>query len=83
MEDIPGEPQFNAFINACDVIFTGYLNFKGSSNLLTKAAYFNKPVIASEGFCMGKRVEKYHTGIVIKQDDIPGVYSCDRKTCYN
>lgn len=68
--EIPGEAQFNALINTCDIVFAGYLGFKNSSNLLTKAAFFNKPVIVSKGYCMERRVKKYDTGIAIREGNV-------------
>lgn len=68
-EHIPDESSFNDFVAASDVIFAAYRNFTGSSNLLTKAAAFGKPVIVSQGGCMGKRVAEYGMGAVIPEDD--------------
>ena len=67
---IPDEPQFNALIVSCNILFAAYENFPYSSNILTKAAVFKKPVIVSEGFCMGKRVEKYKLGITIPEGNV-------------
>jgi glycosyltransferase involved in cell wall biosynthesis len=69
-EFIPDEASFNALIEACDVIFAAYENFPYSSNLLTKAAYFKKPVIVSNGYCMAQRVRDYQLGIVINAGDV-------------
>ena len=62
LEKIPDESCFNALIAESDLIFAAYKQFTGSSNLLTKAAAFRKPVIVSRGLCMGRRVEQYGTG---------------------
>lgn len=70
LEFIPGESQFNALVNSCDVIFTAYENFPYSSNALVKAATFKKMVIASEGYCMGKRVEQFNLGVTIPEGDV-------------
>ncbi len=69
---IPDESQFNALIEVCDVVFAAYENFPYSSNVLTKAAAFRKPVVASQGFCMGKRVERYQIGITIPEGNVEG-----------
>lgn len=69
IERIPDESSFNGLVAASDVIFAVYRNFTGSSNLLTKAAAFGKPVIVSQGGCMGKRVAEYGMGAVIPEDD--------------
>lgn len=70
LEFIPGEPQFNALVNSCDVIFSAYENFPYSSNALVKAAAFKKLVMASEGYCMGKRVEQFQLGVTIPEGDV-------------
>lgn len=70
LERIPQESQFNALINACDALFAAYENFPYSSNILAKAAAFKKPVITSEGFCMGRRVEQFEIGLTIPQGDV-------------
>jgi glycosyltransferase involved in cell wall biosynthesis len=70
LERIPHESQFNSIINICNVLFAAYENFKSSSNILTKAAVFKKPVIVSEGFCMDERVKKYNLGVSIAEGDV-------------
>lgn len=67
---IPGESQFNALIQACNIVFAAYENFPYSSNILTKAAVFQKPVIASQEFCMGKRVEHFQVGLTIPEGSV-------------
>ena len=63
---IPTEAQFNAIIQICDLLYAAYENFPYSSNILTKAAIFEKPVIASKNYCMGERVEKFNLGYGIE-----------------
>jgi hypothetical protein len=67
---LPGEAQFNALVSACDVIFAVYQNFASSSNLLTKAAHFEKPVLVSNAFCMGERVRQYGLGLAIDETSV-------------
>lgn len=69
LEKIPSEACFNALVLVSDVVFAAYSCFSGSSNMLTKAAAFGKPIVVSRGFCMGKRVEKYRLGAVVDQHD--------------
>lgn len=68
-ERIPNEAQFNSLIYVCDILFAVYNNFSSSSNILTKAAFLKKPVIVSNKFCMGKRVDKFNLGLTIDEDD--------------
>lgn len=69
LEHIPDEACFNALVAACDVLFAAYRNFAGSSNLLTKAAAYRRPVIVSHSTCMGRRVSDYGTGISVPEED--------------
>ena len=82
LETIPDEPQFNAVVNTCDVLFAAYEKFPYSSNILTKAAVFEKPVIASEAFCMGDRVRQFHLGVCIPEGNVEAcveaLRQCDR-----
>lgn len=67
---IPDEQEFNALVNECDILFAVYENFKHSSNILTKAALFKKPVIVSNQFCMGERVKKFRLGLTVEAGNI-------------
>ena len=69
LKHIPDEPQFNALIETFDILFCAYENYPYSSNILTKAAVFKKPVIVSQGFCMAERVKKFKLGITIPEGD--------------
>ncbi len=65
-----GEPEYNALLSSFDVIYAAYHDFPGSSNTLTKAAYFERPVIVSRGECMAKRVTEHRLGITVDQGDV-------------
>lgn len=69
LDKVPDESCFNALVAESTVVFAAYRQFNGSSNLLTKAAAFGKPVVVSKGFCMGQRVETYGMGIAIPEND--------------
>lgn len=61
--------EFNALLCAFDVIYAAYEDFQGSSNALTKAAVFRRPLVATRGECVGDRVERYRLGLTIPQGD--------------
>lgn len=61
-----GHP-FNSLLRASDIIFASYRKFPHSSNLLTKAAYFKKPIIVSENTYMGEMVKQYDMGKVMPE----------------
>jgi len=67
-ERIPDESHFNAVIESCDVLFAVYRNFPFSSNLMTKASLFNKPIVVSSGYLMEARVRQYGIGISCNPD---------------
>jgi Glycosyl transferases group 1 len=69
-EKIPDEPQFNALVNTCDILFAAYENFPYSSNILTKAAVFNKLLIGSNSYCIGKRVRQFQLGLTIEEGNV-------------
>jgi hypothetical protein len=69
-ERIPDEPQFNALVNTCDILFAAYENFPYSSNILTKASVFNKLLIGSKGYCIGKRVHQFQLGLTIEEGNV-------------
>ncbi|MGJ3522810.1 glycosyltransferase [Nitratidesulfovibrio sp. D1] len=63
------EREFNAIIAASDMIFAVYRDFHGSSNSLGKAAHFRKPILVSNRYVMGKRVQEYGIGRAVPEDD--------------
>jgi glycosyltransferase involved in cell wall biosynthesis len=68
---VPDEPQLNALMSECAALFASYIDFPHSSNILTKAAVLQKPIIVSDGLLMAERVRRFRMGEIIPQDD-PG-----------
>ena len=66
---LPDERAFNDVIRACDIIFAVYRNFKISSNMLGKAAAFEKPILVADNYLMGRRVIKYGIGRAVSEND--------------
>ncbi len=81
LHHIPDEPQFNALIDTADVLFAVYPNFLSSSNQLTKAALFRKPVLVSDSFCMGERVQQYGIGLAIPENDVAACIRALHQLC--
>ena len=75
------EAQVNAIIDTCDILFAAYHHFFSSSNLLTKAALFEKPIIVSEGYCMGERVQQYGLGLAIPENDVAQCLTAIQQLC--
>ena len=70
LEYLPDEAMFNEVIQASDIIFAVYRNFKISSNMPGKAAAFNIPILVAEGYLMGDRVSKYGIGLTVAENDV-------------
>jgi hypothetical protein len=71
---IADERYFNELIALSDIVFAVYRDFKRSSNMLSKAAEFEKPIIVSDDCLMGERVRRYGIGQVVQQDDVVEMY---------
>ena len=65
---LPDETVFNSIIAASDVIFAVYRDFYRSSNMLSKAAYFEKPILVADRCLMGERVTNYEIGLAVPAD---------------
>jgi hypothetical protein len=63
------ELAFNDVIAVADVIFAVYKDFYRSSNMLSKAAYFEKPILVASNCLMGMRVTKYGIGLAVAPND--------------
>lgn len=66
---IENEKDFNAIVCASDVLFAAYALFAHSSGIVTKAGFFEKPVLVSPGYCMAQDVEAYRLGLVVDPHD--------------
>lgn len=67
------EPEMNGLIVSSDVIFAAYRDFPNSSNLLTKAAVFERPILVSDGHLMAERVKTFALGEVASEGDLEGL----------
>lgn len=81
LKTIPDEPQFNALIQSFDILFCAYENYPYSSNILTKAAVFEKPVIVSDGFCLAERVNQFKLGLAIPEGDALNCQNAIKSLC--
>lgn len=70
-EYLPDEKIFNDVIFNSDVLFAVYRDFKISSNMLGKAAAFERPILVAQGNLMGQRVNDYQIGIAVPEDNVP------------
>jgi hypothetical protein len=72
---LPDERAFNEIIACSDILFAVYRNFKISSNMLGKAAFFQKPILVADQYLMGERVRHYGLGQAVSQDDATQMYA--------
>jgi len=70
---IKDESELNAVIANVDILYAVYQNFKGSSNTLTKASIFEKPIVVSDESLMGERVRSFRMGKVVNYRDINSI----------
>jgi hypothetical protein len=70
---LPDETSFNAILAGADIIFAVYRDFYRSSNMLSKAAYFEKPILVSAGCLMGERVARYGIGLAVASTSAPEI----------
>ncbi len=73
-EYVKDERLFNQIISISDVIFAVYRDFSRSSNMLSKAAYFEKPILVAENCLMGQRVRRYQIGLEVNPNDSSSIY---------
>jgi hypothetical protein len=69
LKRIPTECAYNGIIRACDLLVAAYRDFPHSSNTVTKAATFEKPIIVTKGGLMAKRVNSFQLGLVIDRSE--------------
>jgi hypothetical protein len=69
------EETFNDLIRNCSVLYAVYIDFPYSSGLLAKSACFEKPILVSDRFIMGRRVREYDTGRAVPEKDLSALQS--------
>jgi hypothetical protein len=70
---LPDETSFNSIIATANVIFAVYRDFYRSSNMLAKAAYFEKPILVADRCLMGERVTQYGIGHAVPADSLAAI----------
>ena len=67
------EATMNTLICRASVVFAAYRSFPNSSNVLTKVAEFERPIVVSDGFLMAERVREFGLGEVVAEGDVNGL----------
>ena len=70
---IESESIFNGYIYASDIVYAVYRNFEFSSNMLMKASGFHKPIVVSDRYEMGRRVNSARIGCTVNEDDASSI----------
>lgn len=78
LQTVP-EEALNALISVSDVVWGAYRDFPNSSNILTKAALLQRPVIVSDAFLMGERVRSYSLGETAQEGNVADLVRCLEK----
>lgn len=76
---IVSEKDLNSIIALSDVVVAAYRSFPNSSNILTKAAVFERPIVVSDGYLMAERVRCYELGEVIPEGDAKALVAALRR----
>jgi hypothetical protein len=72
---IPEGAAYNAVFSAFDIPYLLYNNFISSSNRLTKAAIFEKLVLAQNNYCVGDDVKEFNLGVCVSPNQPKQVIS--------
>lgn len=67
------EAAINAEIAAADLVFLGYENWYQSSNILTRAAQWRRPVISCATGVLAERTRRHQLGWVLANDSAHGI----------
>ena len=73
------EETMNAIYAVSDIVVAAYRAFPNSSNALTKAAVFERPIVVSDGYLMAERVRAYELGEVIPEGDVDALVAALRR----
>ena len=73
------ELTMNSVYSVSDVVVAAYREFPNSSNALTKAAVFQRPIVVSDGYLMAQRVRKFGLGEVIPEGDAEALVAALRR----
>ncbi len=66
---VSDERNYNSAIRCATVVWNIHIDWPGSSNTLTKAAAFGKPVVVGRGHLLEERVREFRLGEVCDEND--------------
>ena len=59
------DDEINQIYTEIDISYLYFYNYVSSNNLLTKAAYYQKPILANKDYCVGETVKKFKIGLSV------------------
>jgi hypothetical protein len=59
------EEEINTLYKSIDIGYLYFYNYISSNHMLTKAAHFNKPVLANKNYCVGQTVKQFKIGLSV------------------
>lgn len=65
---VPDGEVYNGVVAASDVLWNVHIDWPGSSNTLTKAALFQKPVLVADKHLLAERMQDFRLGEVCRDD---------------
>jgi glycosyltransferase involved in cell wall biosynthesis len=63
------EVEFNSVFETFTFPWVAYTDFTSSSNILTRATFFRKPVLSTASDYIGECVKKYNLGVTVNAND--------------
>ncbi len=79
LQYVSNDQALNKVVAVSDVVFAAYRSFPNSSNILTKAAVLERPVLVSDGYLMAERTKSFGLGEVVPEGDRPAMAAALRR----
>lgn len=70
---VPDGAVYNSLVSASNVIWNIHIDWPGSSNTLTKAALFEKPVVVGDKHLLAERVREYRLGEICSEESVESI----------
>jgi hypothetical protein len=81
LQRIEDERMMNKLIREADLVYAAYIDFPNSSNVMTKAAFYRKPILVSDGYLMAERTRMHRLGAIVPEGSVSDVVEQIRYLC--
>lgn len=71
---LQSEEIFDSIVQLSNFLFAYYRNFRKSSNILTKGAFYSVPVLVSDEYLMGRRVSEFKLGYALTESQVSAFF---------